>query len=54
MPNGSVLRWVMAVVVALAIVALIADARGNPGDDGRVGDTESSLGAPGVLDGPGA
>jgi hypothetical protein len=33
--RSSPLRWILAVVVALAIVGLIAYARGDDGDDGR-------------------
>ena len=36
----ALVRWVLAVVVALAIVALLAYAPRRPGDDGRVPDPE--------------
>jgi hypothetical protein len=32
---SSIVRWLLAVVVALAIIGLIAYARGDDGDDGR-------------------
>ncbi len=34
MYEGS-FRWVLVVVLALAVIGLLAYARGNPGDDGR-------------------
>ena len=41
--NG--VRWVVAIVAALAIIALLAWDRGEPGDDGRAPDPESALAA---------
>jgi hypothetical protein len=35
-------RWVLAVFLALALVGLLAYARGEPGDDGRAPDPESA------------
>ena len=41
----SVVRWIIAVVAALAIVALLAWARRNPGFDDRVPDPEDAAAA---------
>ena len=40
MTETSGLRIAMIVIVALLIIALLAYARGNPGDDGRFPDRE--------------
>jgi hypothetical protein len=36
-------HYVWAVIAALAVVALLAYARGEPGDDGRTPDQEDAL-----------
>ena len=38
--SQTTLRWVLVVVVAVLIVALLGYARGEPGDDGRTPDAE--------------
>jgi hypothetical protein len=43
MSENTVLRWVIAAVVAIAIVALLAYARGDDGDLGRSPEREDSL-----------
>jgi hypothetical protein len=35
MPDMTAFRWALAMVIALAVIALIAYARGEPGDDDR-------------------
>ncbi len=37
---GGVGRWVLFVLLALAIVGMLAYARGEPGDDGRTPNAE--------------
>jgi hypothetical protein len=46
----GVLRWVLAVVAALAIIALLAKARGEPGDDGRWPDRDDLIDSALVVD----
>ena len=46
----STFRWVLAVVVALAIVGLLAYARGDDGDDGR--SPELGISRAPAVDGP--
>ena len=41
-PGGSVIRKGIVVLATLAILGLVLYARGTPGDDGRVGDTEDA------------
>lgn len=36
-------RWILAVFLALALVGLLAYARGEPGDDGRAPDSEATI-----------
>jgi hypothetical protein len=38
-------RWILAVFLALALVGLLAYARGEPGDDGRAPDPEAAIAA---------
>ena len=47
----SAMRWVMAAIAALAIVALLAFARRDPGFDDRVPDPED-VGAAVVVTSP--
>jgi hypothetical protein len=51
--DTPIARWVLAAIAALALVGLLAYARGEPGDDGRAPDPESAA-APVVLDASGA
>jgi hypothetical protein len=43
-------RWLIAAVVVLAIVALLAWARNDPGIDGRVPDPEDARAGIGIVD----
>jgi hypothetical protein len=49
MPESTTARWVVGILVALAIVALLAYVRGDDSDRGRSPERESSLPA---LTGP--
>jgi hypothetical protein len=40
--DTTVARWVLALIVALAIIALLAWARGDPGVGGRIPDPEDA------------
>jgi hypothetical protein len=46
--RASTVRWILAALVALAIVGLIAYARGDSGDDGRSPEQEEGRAAAAV------
>lgn len=42
MTESRTLQWIIAFLLAMALIALIGYARGEPGDDGRVPEAENS------------
>ena len=45
MDTHPLIRWVLIIVVAAALIVLLAEARGDPGDDGRWPDREDFVDA---------